>query len=126
MESENKEQYEWLALRCQSGDPGAFEDLIAVMERPLLYYAASLTGSVDSALDVLQEVWMKAFRGIRKLKNPGCSAIVAIHHHAWNRCRSNPKELLARAGRRRSNTRIFRRPRSRRSPKRMLLRFMRR
>lgn len=71
MESDSKVQYEWLALRCQSGEPGAFEDLIAVMERPLLYYAASLTGSVDSALDVLQEVWIKAFRGIRKLKNPG-------------------------------------------------------
>ncbi len=64
-------QYEWLALRCQSGELAAFEDLIAVMERPLLYYAASLTGDTDSALDVLQDVWIKAFRGIRKLKSPG-------------------------------------------------------
>ena len=71
MESESRTQYEWIALRCQSGEPGAFEDLIAVMERPLLYYAASLTGNTDSALDVLQEVWIKAFRGIRKLKDPG-------------------------------------------------------
>jgi len=64
-------QFEWLALRCQSGEAGAFEDLIVVMERPLLYYAASLTGSSDSALDVLQEVWIKVFRGIRKLKDTG-------------------------------------------------------
>jgi len=71
MESESRAQYEWLALRCQSGEPGAFEDLIAVMERPLLYYAASLTGSTDSALDVLQDVWLKVFRGIRKLKDTG-------------------------------------------------------
>lgn len=63
-------EYEWLALRCQSGETEAFEDLIAVMERPLLYYAMSLTGSQDSALDVLQEVWLKVFRGIRKLKDP--------------------------------------------------------
>jgi RNA polymerase sigma-70 factor (ECF subfamily) len=42
-----------------------------VMERPLLYYAMTLTGSQDSALDVLQEVWIKAFRNIRKLKDPG-------------------------------------------------------
>ena len=70
-ESANRTQYEWLALRCQTGDPGAFEDLIAVMERPLLYYAMSLTGTQDSALDVLQEVWIKTFRGIRKLKDPG-------------------------------------------------------
>jgi RNA polymerase sigma-70 factor (ECF subfamily) len=71
MTNENRAQYEWLALRCQAGEPGAFEDLIAVMERPLLYYAASLTGNSDSALDVLQDVWIKVFRGIHKLKNPG-------------------------------------------------------
>jgi RNA polymerase sigma-70 factor (ECF subfamily) len=71
MENGNRAQFEWLALRCQTGDAGAFEDLIAVMERPLLYYAASLTGNPDSALDVLQEVWIKVFRGIRKLKDPG-------------------------------------------------------
>src|ERR1022692_4733084 len=68
---ENRIQCEWLALRCQSGESGAFEDLIAVMERPLLYYAISLTGNQDSGLDVLQEVWIKVFRGIRKLKDPG-------------------------------------------------------
>jgi RNA polymerase sigma-70 factor (ECF subfamily) len=71
MENKDQASYEWLALRCQSGEKGAFEDLIAVMERPLLYYAMSLTGNQDSALDVLQEVWIKAFRGIRKLRDPG-------------------------------------------------------
>jgi RNA polymerase sigma-70 factor (ECF subfamily) len=71
MENDNRAPYEWLALRCQSGEKGAFGDLIAVMERPLLYYAMSLTGNQDSALDVLQEVWIKAFRGIRKLRDPG-------------------------------------------------------
>jgi RNA polymerase sigma-70 factor (ECF subfamily) len=71
MDSENRTQYEWLALRCQSGEPGAFEDLIVVMERPLLYYATSLTGNADSGLDVLQEVWIRALRNIRKLKEPG-------------------------------------------------------
>ena len=71
MENRDRASYEWLALRCQSDEKGAFEDLIAVMERPLLYYAASLTGSTESALDVLQDVWLKVFRGIRKLKDPG-------------------------------------------------------
>ncbi|HWF65801.1 MAG TPA: hypothetical protein VN670_00765 [Acidobacteriaceae bacterium] len=51
MENEDRARYEWIALRCQSGEAGAFEDLIAVMERPLLYYATSLTGSQDSGLD---------------------------------------------------------------------------
>src|ERR1035441_1777418 len=71
MDSEIRTRFEWLGLRCQLGETGALEGLIAVMERPLLFYAASLTGNTDSALDVLQEVWIRAFRGIRKLKDPG-------------------------------------------------------
>jgi RNA polymerase sigma-70 factor (ECF subfamily) len=91
-DSANRTQYEWLALRCQSGEPGAFEDLIAVMERPLLYYAMSLTGTQDSALDVLQEVWIKTIRGIRKLKDPGSlrSWLYSITHGiAVDRIRKN-------------------------------------
>jgi len=91
-EIENRTRYEWLALRCQDGDAGAFEDLIAVMERPLLYYAASLTGNPDSALDVLQEVWIRVFRGIRKLKDPGSlrSWLYSITHGiAVDRIRKN-------------------------------------
>lgn len=68
-EAESQLPFEWLALRCQAGEAGAFEDLIAVMERPLLYYATSLTGDQDAALDVLQDVWIKAMRGIRRLKS---------------------------------------------------------
>lgn len=85
-------QYEWLALRCQSGEVEAFEDLIAVMERPLLYYATSLTGNQDSGLDVLQEVWIKVFRGIHKLKDPGSlrSWLYSITHGiAVDRIRKN-------------------------------------
>jgi len=70
-ECKDRVQFEWLALRCQTGDPGAFADLIAVMERPLIYYATSLTGNQDAALDVLQDVWLKVVRGIRRLKDPG-------------------------------------------------------
>src|SRR6202142_1729889 len=92
MESKDRASYEWLAPRCQSGEKGAFEDLIAAMDRPLLYYAASLTGGTDSALDVLQEVWIKAFRGIRKLKDPGSlrSWLYSITHGiAVDRIRGN-------------------------------------
>lgn len=71
MDQHDRTRYEWLALRCQAQEPGAFEDLIAVMERPLLYYATSLTGSPDAALDVLQDTWFRAFRTIRKLRDPG-------------------------------------------------------
>lgn len=42
-----------------------------MMERPLLFYATSLTGKPDAALDILQEVWLKVFRSIRNLRDPG-------------------------------------------------------
>ena len=71
MDRATRTKDEWIALRCQSGEPGAFEDLVALMERPLLYYAAKLTGNVEAALDVLQDVWLRVFRGVRKLKDPG-------------------------------------------------------
>ena len=67
----NRIQDEWLALRCQSGEPGALEDLVAVMERPLLYYATKLAGNAEAGLDVLQDVWIRVFRGIRELRDPG-------------------------------------------------------
>lgn len=60
----------WIALRCQAGERCAFEDLVAVMERPLFYYATKLTGNAETALDILQDVWMKVFRGIGQLKDP--------------------------------------------------------
>src|SRR5580658_9420787 len=60
----------WLALRCQVGDPSAFEDLCAEMEQPLFYYALKLLGNQDAALDILQETWIRAVRGIQKLKDP--------------------------------------------------------
>ncbi len=100
-ESANRLQFEWLALRCQSGEPGSFEDLIAVMERPLLYYAMSLTGTQDSALDVLQEVWIKTFRGIRKLKDRGSlrSWLYSITHGiAVDRIRKNYSREQAEMG----------------------------
>jgi RNA polymerase sigma-70 factor (ECF subfamily) len=70
MRQDTRIQDEWLALRCQSGEREAFEDLVAVMEQPLLYYAAKLTGSTDRALDVLQEAWIKAFAGLHGLREP--------------------------------------------------------
>ena len=100
MKNEDRIQYEWLALRCQSGEAGAFEDLIEVMERPLLYYAASLTGDSDSALDVLQEVWIRVSRGIRKLKDPGTlrSWLYSITHGiAVDRIRRNTSRERAEA-----------------------------
>lgn len=61
---------EHLALRCQSGEAGAFAELVRVMERPLLYFTRTLVPDDETALDVLQAVWIAAFQGIRRLENP--------------------------------------------------------
>lgn len=70
MDRTTRTKDEWIALRCQAGEPGGFEDLVALMERPLLYYATKLVGNAEAALDVLQDVWIKVFRDIRGLKDP--------------------------------------------------------
>jgi RNA polymerase sigma-70 factor, ECF subfamily len=92
MTNENRAQYEWMALRCQADEPGAFEDLIAVMERPLLYYAMTLAGSEDGALDVLQDAWIRVFSGIHKLRDPGSLRAwlySIVHGIAVDRIRKN-------------------------------------
>lgn len=92
MDDHDRALYEWIALRCQAGDADAFEDLVAAMGRPLLYYASSLTGDPESGLDLLQEVWIKVFRGIGKLKDPGAlrSWLYSITHGiAVDRFRKN-------------------------------------
>ena len=45
---------ERLALRCRLGEPAAFAELVATMERPLLYFARSIVRDDEAALDVLQ------------------------------------------------------------------------
>jgi RNA polymerase sigma-70 factor (ECF subfamily) len=61
---------ERLALRCRLGEPAAFAELVEAMERPLLYFARSIVHDDEAALDVLQAVWMTAFRELRRLDEP--------------------------------------------------------
>ena len=61
---------EWLVLGCQRGRPEAFEELIREMERPLLYYVTKLLRDDERALDVLQEIWLRACRSIHRLEEP--------------------------------------------------------
>jgi len=62
--------WELLAVRCQRGDAGAFRELVNIWERPLLYYIRRLLGAQDVEWDVLQEVWLRVFRGISSLREP--------------------------------------------------------
>lgn len=61
---------ELLAIRCQLGEPGAFDALIARWHGPLWSYARRVTGADDAADDVVQEVWMQIVRGLPRLKAP--------------------------------------------------------
>src|SRR5947209_3876025 len=61
---------EWLALRCQAKELGAFDDLVHHMERPLLFFVWKLVPDQDVALEILQEVWLKTSKSINSLREP--------------------------------------------------------
>ena len=76
MNSSDRTRDAYLALRCQAGEVEAFRELVAEMERPLLYFCTKLLGSEDTALDVLQQAWLRVFRTISRLEQPE-------HLRAW-------------------------------------------
>jgi RNA polymerase sigma-70 factor, ECF subfamily len=61
----------WLALRCQLGETEAFRELVAEMERPLMYFASKVLGSERDAPDVVQDVWLQAFAKVGQLRELG-------------------------------------------------------
>lgn len=61
---------EILVLRCQRHDAGAPEELVALFERPLLYYLRRLAGSEADAWDLMQETWLAIFRFMPRLRDP--------------------------------------------------------
>lgn len=58
---------ELLAVRCQLGEREAFDELIRTWSAPLLRYAQRVAGA-DVADDMMQEVWLRALRGITQLR----------------------------------------------------------
>ena len=59
---------ELLAIRAKRGDKEAFEEIVRTFERPMFYYVRRLLESDEDAWDVLQETWVKAYRGLRSLR----------------------------------------------------------
>ena len=59
-----------LILRCQVGDKDAFEQVVAAYSSRLRYYLLKLLNSRDTADEVLQDVWLDVYRGIRRLRDP--------------------------------------------------------
>jgi RNA polymerase sigma factor (sigma-70 family) len=60
---------ELLAIRCQLGDPAAFDDLITRWHRPLWSFVRRLTGDDEAAREILQDVWLRVIRGIPRLRD---------------------------------------------------------
>jgi RNA polymerase sigma factor (sigma-70 family) len=63
------EDDEWLAIRCQLGEPGAFDELIARWHGPLWAFLRRLVGNDDAARDVLQDAWVRILRGFPRLRD---------------------------------------------------------
>jgi len=57
-------------LRARQGDGEAFRRLVGIYERRVLYYVLRFVDDADEALDVVQEVWLSAFRLLPKLEAP--------------------------------------------------------
>jgi RNA polymerase sigma-70 factor (ECF subfamily) len=60
---------ELLVIRCQLGEPDAFDALIGRWQQPLWIYIRRMTGRDEDAQDVLQDVWLRAIRGIPRLRD---------------------------------------------------------
>ena len=60
---------ELLAIRCQLGEPAAFDDLIARWHGPLWAFVRRLTGDDEAAREILQDVWLRVIRGIPRLRD---------------------------------------------------------
>jgi RNA polymerase sigma-70 factor (ECF subfamily) len=68
---------------AQAGDADAFLRLLNRHEKPLLYYLRRLVPNADDALDLHQEVWLDAFRGLKSLEVPEAfrAWLYRIAHH---------------------------------------------
>jgi RNA polymerase sigma-70 factor, ECF subfamily len=68
---------------AQAGDADAFVRLVTRHEKPLLYYLRRLVPNADDALELHQEVWLDAFRGLKSLQVPEAfrAWLYRIAHH---------------------------------------------
>jgi RNA polymerase sigma factor (sigma-70 family) len=65
----NRAADELLVVRCQLGEPDAFDALIARWHQPLWIYIRRMTGHDEDARDILQDVWLRVIRGLPRLRD---------------------------------------------------------
>ena len=61
---------ELLVIRCQLGDRAAFDALIARWGAPVAAYARRVAQDGDAASELTQDIWLRTFRGIGRLRDP--------------------------------------------------------
>jgi RNA polymerase sigma-70 factor, ECF subfamily len=59
----------FIILRCQTGDPAAFAEIVERYDRRLRYYLRKMLKDPHAADDATQEVWLAAFRGMSRLRD---------------------------------------------------------
>lgn len=74
-EDRDRASTEHLVARCRDRDEAAFRELIRRFHNPLLYYVRRLVEDDFLAEDVMQEVWMGAWSGLRSLRNPDAFSV---------------------------------------------------
>ena len=76
---------ERIVLRCQLGERAAFDDLIRRWAAPVAAYARRVSQDEDAAADLAQDIWLRAFRGIDRLREPRRfrSWLFGIAHRAF-------------------------------------------
>jgi RNA polymerase sigma-70 factor (ECF subfamily) len=57
-----------LVLRCQTGDPSAFSELVELYAPPVRRYLRRMLADSHAAEDLLQEIWFEVYRGLGRLK----------------------------------------------------------
>ena len=87
-----------LLLRHRSGDRAALAELVAMWERPLLYYLRRLLGTEEDAWDALQETWLRVVRELPRLRDdrafPAWAYVIARSVAFRARQRIQPTEPL--------------------------------
>lgn len=63
-------EHELLAIRCQLGEPAAFDELVDRWHAPLWRYLRRMVDHDESAEELLQETWLRVVRGMVKLREP--------------------------------------------------------
>jgi RNA polymerase sigma-70 factor (ECF subfamily) len=86
-------------VRAQSGDRGAFGQLVARYEGRLMYYVHRLIDDREQSRDILQEIWLEVFRTLATLHSPAAFRVWLYriaHNRAMTHLRRHGAEFRAR------------------------------